>query len=397
MIKRNIYLKKIEPFYHSDLIKVLIGIRRCGKSVLIKQIIDEIQLGGISSDQIVYLNFEDLEHDALLTAKTLHRHIKDSIKDDRKYYLFFDEIQYVVDFERAINSFRSTMNVSIFITGSNSKIFSGELATLLSGRYVSFDIYPFSFKEVCQFREIAKEAVKDEDLMDFLDWGGMPQRFQFKTVQETRVFLNDLFNSIVLKDIIQRTQIKDVDLLSRIVEYLVQNPSQTFSAQSISKYFESINRKVSTDTLYRYMEAVSSAQIINKVVSYDIRGKRILTRLDKYYLTDVGLGRIKNSGFKIEIGPLLENIIYNELRSRGYSVYVGKTRKGEIDLIADKDNAIEYYQVAYLLASEEVLEREFGAYDDIRDNYPKYVLSMDKFDFSRNGVIHKNIVDFLLG
>lgn len=396
MVKRELYLRKLRPFYESELIKVIIGIRRCGKSVLLKQIMEEIREKGIDEEHILYLNFEDLEYAMLQNALDLHKYVKGRVKDKDRYYLFFDEIQNVEQFERAINSFRSVMNVSIFITGSNSKILSGELATLLSGRYVSFRIMPFRFKEMCEAKGFSESEITDEVVMDYIMWGGMPQRFQFQSEEETKVFLNDLYNSIVLRDIIQRGKIKDVDLLNRIVEYMALNPSQTFSPTSVMKYFESVNRKIAPETLYNYMEAIGAAMIVNKAVRYDIRGKRILTRFDKYYLADLGFGKIKNTGFKVEIGALLENVVYNELLVRGYEVYVGKTQKGEIDFVAVKDGMREYYQVAYLLATEDVVEREFGAFKYVGDNYPKYVISMDKFDFSRDGIIHKNMLKFLM-
>lgn len=396
MIKREDYLVRIRPFYESDLVKVIVGIRRCGKSVLLRQIAEELQEKGTEPDHLLYINFEDLEFGMLQTAMDLHRYIKEKIKDSKKYYLFFDEIQNVEDFEKAINSFRATMNVSIFITGSNSRLLSGELATLLSGRYVSFQIYPFRLREVCELKGIAKEQLTEDILLDYVIWGGMPQRFQFQTEAETKVFLTDLYNSIVLRDIVQRNKIKEVDGLNRLVEYMVTNTSQTFSAVSITKYFESINRKISTETLYGYLDGIVSAMIMKKAVRYDIRGKKILTRMDKYYLTDTGLGSIKNTGFKREIGAMLENVVYNELLTRGYEVYVGKTPKGEIDFVAIKDGKKEYYQVAYLLATEEVIKREFEAFSHVADNYPKYVISMDKFDFSREGIIHKNLADFLM-
>lgn len=396
MIKRELYLSKMRPFYESDLIKVIIGIRRCGKSVLLKQIKEELTESGIDPSHILYINFEDLEYGFLQNARELHRYIKEKVQDEQKYYLLFDEIQNVDEFEKALNSFRAVLNVSIFITGSNSRLLSGELATLLSGRYVSFPIFPFRLKEVCELKNISKEQVTDQEVMDYIRWGGMPQRFQFQTEAETKVFLTDLYNSIVLRDIVQRSRVKEIEGLTRLLEYLVTNTAQTFSAASISRYFESINRKISTETLYSYMESITAAMIMSKAVRYDIRGKRILTRMDKYYLTDPGLGMIKNTGHKLEIGALLENAVYNELLSRGYEVYIGKTQKGEIDFIAVRNGKREYYQVAYLLAAEEVVEREFGAYRDVPDNYPKYVLSMDKFDFSREGIIHKNLTEFLM-
>ncbi len=397
MVKREKYLAKIRPFYESELIKVILGIRRCGKSVLLKQIKQELLDYGTEENHIIYINFEDLEYAELNQALRLHSYIKEKVTDEKKYYLLFDEIQNVEQFEKALNSFRAVMNVSIFVTGSNSRLLSGELATFLSGRYVSFRVMPFSFHEVCEMKGIDKEKVTDEELLDYIEWGGMPQRFQFRTADEVKTFLSDLYNSIVIYDIVQRGKVKDVDILNRIMEYMVLHPSQIFSAASVTKYFESVNRSVSMETLYNYLEYIQNAMIMNKAMRYDIRGKQILTRMDKYYLTDMGLGRIKNSGLKLEIGALLENAVYNELLVRGFEVYIGKTAKGEVDFVALQDGKKEYYQVAYLLATEEVVEREFGAFRCIEDNYPKYVLSMDKFDFSRDGIIHKNLKDFFLG
>lgn len=395
MIKREIYLNRIRPFYQSELIKVITGIRRSGKSVIMKQIIEEVRNSSEGQANIIYINFEDFEYENIKTARDLHQYVKNNVTDDRKVYLFFDEIQNVDGFEKAINSFRATMNASIFITGSNARLLSGELSTLLSGRYVSFRIHPFCFLEYCNVKKLMIDKVHEKELLEFAEWGGMPQRFQLNTLEETRVFLHDLYNSIVLKDIVQRSGAKDVDLLNKIIEYIVLNPSQTFSAASISKYFEKDNRKLSTETLYNYLRYICDSYIVSKTSRYDIRGKKVLTTLDKYYLMDPGLGRIRNSGYKLEVGAMLENVVYNELLVRGYEVYVGKLTQGEIDFIAIKNDVREYYQVAYLLTDENVIEREFGAFRAVPDNFPKYVLSLDLANFSREGIIHKNIISFL--
>ena len=256
MIKREIYLSKIRPFYQSELIKVITGIRRSGKSVILRQIIEELKNGSNVETNIIYINFEDFEYEGIKEANDLHKYVKSKVIENQKNYLFFDEIQNVKDFEKAINSFRSTMDVSIFITGSNARLLSGELSTLLSGRYVSFQIHPFCFREYCQIKGILADAVREKELLEFAEWGGMPQRFQMSTLDETRVFLHDLYNSIVLKDIVQRSGAKDVDLLNKIIEYIVLNPSQTFSVSAISKYFEKDNRKLSTETLYNYLRYI---------------------------------------------------------------------------------------------------------------------------------------------
>ena len=342
MIKRELYLNKIRPFIDSDLIKVIIGIRRCGKSVLMKQIISEIKEKHVDDAHIIYLNFEDLQFSFIENEMDLYRYIKDKIQDEGKYYLLFDEIQNVNNFEKAINSFRATLNCSVFLTGSNGKLLSGELATHLSGRYVSFRIMPFSFKEMCKVKDISKDRVSEKDFMEYLNFGGMPQRFLMETESQVKIYLRDLYDSIVLRDIVLRSKVSDVDVLNRIVEYMVMNTSQTFSAKSISAYFESISRKVSMDTIYQYLEHITNSLIFNKVMRYDIRGKKILTRSDKFYLSDLGFAKINNTGFKTEIGALIENIVYNELINRGYEVYVGKTVKGEIDFIVMNDGEKSY-------------------------------------------------------
>ena len=397
MIIREIYLSKIRPFYDQDLIKVIMGIRRCGKSVLLLQIIDELKEKGIEEKQIIYINFENEDYSFIKNDIDLHNYIKEKITNKEKYYLFFDEIQNVKDWEKAINSFKTSKNVSIFITGSNSDLLSGELATHLAGRYVSFKIYPLTFSEVCELKNIKEKEDIEEAFDDYITWGGMPQRFMLTDEMQTKTYLSDVYDSIVVKDIITRFGIKDLDLFNRIVEYIVTTPSQNFSAESLSNYFANKdNREVSKVTLYNYLEYMSKAMLINKADRYDIRGKRILNGKYKYYLTDLGLGKVKNIGKRQQLGAYLENIVYNELISRGYDVKIGNLEKAEIDFIATRFKEKIYIQVAYILADDTVMDREFGAYKGIEDNYPKYVLTMDKHDFSQEGIIHKNVIDWLL-
>ena len=398
MIIREKYLSKIRPFYEQDLIKVIMGIRRCGKSVLLLQIIDELKEKGIDEKQIIYINFENEEYNFIKNDIDLHNYIKEKIVNKEKYYLFFDEIQNVKDWEKAVNSFKASKNVSIFITGSNSDLLSGELATHLAGRYVSFKIYPLTFSEVCELKNIKDEKEIEDAFNEYITWGGMPQRFVLTDEEQTKTYLSDIYDSIVLKDIIARFGIKDLDLFNRVVEYIVTTPSQNFSADSLSNYFKNKdNREVSKITLYNYLEYMTKAMLINKADRYDIRGKRILNGKYKYYLTDLGLGQVKNIGKRPQLGAYLENIVYNELVSRGYDVKIGNLEKAEIDFIATKFEEKIYVQVAYILADEAVVDREFGAYKYVEDNYPKYVLTMDKYNFSQEGIIHKNVIDWLLG
>lgn len=396
MIIRERYLKQIRPFYNQDLIKVLIGIRRSGKSVILTQIIDELKKKETDDEHIIYMNFEDFDYEEYTDPKKLNNYVKEKIKDDKKYYIFFDEIQNVDSWEKVVNSLRATKNTSIFITGSNSDLLSSDLATHIAGRYVSFKITPFTFSEVCELLNITDKSDLDETFNDYIKWGGMPQRFMQSDDTSKKTYLSDIYDSIVIKDIVKRFNIKDIDLLNRIVTYILTTPAQTFSPESLKKYFESESRGVSLETLYNYLDYIVRANLVSKSERYDIRGKRILTGKYKYYLTDLGFTNILSDGKKEQLGAYLENIVYNELIARGYNVNIGNLENGEIDFIATRFEEKIYIQVAYILTDESVVKREFDAYKKIEDNYPKYVISMDKFDFSQNGIIHKNIIDWLL-
>ena len=396
MLKREIYLSRIRGFYDSDLIKILVGIRRCGKSVILKQIMDEIKENGIKENHIIYINFEFVEFEDLKDYKKLNSYIKERIKDNKKYYIFLDEIQNVEKFEIIINSLRaSSENISIFITGSNSKLLSNELSTVLSGRYVLFNIYPLTYKEYIELT--GKEPKNEENFWDFVKWGGLPNRVQFTDETNIKDYLHSVFDSIILRDVVERLGLKDTILFNLILQYLIDITGREFSANNIIKHLKSEGRITSTETLYTYLDALCKALIIQKIYRYDIHGKAILKTLNKYYMTDLGIAQIKNNNFKINKCFAIENVVFNELLVRGYEVYIGKLNPGEIDFIATKSGEKKYFQVAYLLNDARVVEREFVAYKTINDNYPKYVISMDKTDFSQNGIMHKNIVDWLLG
>lgn len=399
MIKREKYLKRIRPFYEQDLIKVITGIRRCGKSVILNQIMDELRQSGVKDEQIIYINFEFTDYIDINDAKKFNDFIEKKLINKNKYYVFFDEIQNVDRWEKVVNSLKAKYNenISIFITGSNSDLLSGELATHIAGRYVSFKIYPFTFDEVCELKDI-----KDKDKYelertfdDYIIWGGMPQRFLMNDELQIKTYLSDVYNSIVVKDIIERFKIKDLNLFNKILTFIMTTPSQTFSADSLTKYLLNENIDVSKMTVYNYLEYMCRALLINKADRFDVRGKRILNGKYKYYLTDLGFTNILNDGKKKQISTYLENIVYNELVARGYNVNIGTLENGGIDFIATRFEEKEYYQVTFHL-SDDIIEREFGVYKNIQDNYPKYVISCDTFDFSQNGIIHKNIIDFLL-
>ena len=395
MLKREIYLSKIRGFYDSNLVKILVGIRRCGKSVLLRQIIDELHEKEVSDDHIIYVNFEYIEYEDLQDYKTLNKYIKDKIVDKNMYYVFFDEIQNVENFEKVINSLRASLeNISIFITGSNSKLLSDELSTVLSGRYVSFLINPLSYRE---YADLTLKDGKDENTFwDYVKWGGLPNVTDFDNEDNIKNYLYSVFDSIILRDVVDRLGLKDVSLFNLILQYIVDTTGREFSFKNIMVFLKNEGREVSSETLYNYIDALCKALIIKKVYRYDIHGKAILKTLNKYYMTDLGISQIKNNNFEINKSFALENVIYNDLIVRGYDVYIGKTRNGEIDFIAKKYEKQIYVQVAYKLDSEKVIEREFGAYKNINDNFSKYVVSLDKEDFSRNGIKHVNMVDWLL-
>lgn len=396
MVIRERYLKLIRPFYEQELIKVLIGIRRSGKSVILKQIMNELKENNVDDNHIIYINFEDYDYEEYTNPKKLNNYVKEKIIDDKKYYIFFDEVQNINKWEKVVNSLRATKNTSIFITGSNSDLLSSDLATHIAGRYVSFKITPFTFDEVCKLLNITDKRDIEETFSDYIKWGGMPQRFMQTNDASRKTYLNDIYDSIIIKDIVKRFNIKDIDLLNRIVMYILTTPSQIFSPESLRNYMQSDSRNVSLETLYNYLDYITRANLISKAERYDVRGKRILTGKYKYYLTDLGFTNILSEGKKDQIGAYLENIVYNELVARGYNVNIGTLENGEIDFIATRFEEKIYVQVAYILSDETVINREFNAYNKIEDNYPKYVLSMDKFDFSQNGIIHKNIIDWLL-
>lgn len=398
MIKRELYMSRIRPFIGTDLVKVMTGIRRCGKSVMLDLIKEELKNSGISETQFLSFNFEDMRNARLCTAQALHDEvISRSESINGKIYLFFDEIQEVANWEKCINSFRVEMDCDIYITGSNARLLSGELATVLGGRYVEFTIYPFSYMEFMELYKISFPDISDALLFQkYLTLGGMPYLANLRFAEEpSKQYLTDIYNSVVLNDVVKRNKIRDIDLLTRIVSYVIGNIGTTFAATSISKFLKNEKRTVATDTVLNYIQYCVNAYLFYQVKRQDIQGKQILSTNEKYYMADHGLREAVFGGNMRDINLILENIIFMEALRRGYSVTVGKSGSKEIDFICQKQEQKLYIQVTYLLASEETIAREFGVYDSVRDNFPKYVVSMDEIDFSQNGIKHKNIREFL--
>ncbi|MCI8959816.1 MAG: ATP-binding protein [Lachnospiraceae bacterium] len=354
-LKREMYLTQIRPYYETDLIKVITGVRRAGKSILLDTIREEFLEKGVGGDHLIYLNLEDMDFEYIVTASDLNQEIKNRIVDQGKYYIFLDEIQHVQNFEKALASFRATLNVSLFVTGSNSTLLSGELATLLIGRTVEFEIMPFSFLEMKEYLE-----------------------------------LNN-------RDIVKKGRSMDRKTFLDLSRYILANAGREFSTDSIISYYRQHNGKeISRRTVYNYLDKMKKAYLVHGVGRYYISGRTSLKNRKKYYAVDMGFCTIHTNTVSFDETFFLENIVYNELLVQGYQVFTGKTYKGEVDFVAIKEGKKCFIQVSYLLAGKETIEREFGAYKPITDASPKYILSLDKVDMSRNGIAHMNLVDFLL-
>ena len=395
-LKRETYLEQIRPYYDSDIIKVITGVRRSGKSILLDTIKDELSDRGIAGDHIIYLNLEDLDYDYIENASDLNREIKSRISQDGKYYIFLDEIQHVMGFEKALASFRATLDVSLFVTGSNSMLLSGELATLLTGRTVEFEILPFSFYEMKQYYELNGMEWDEQLFFDYLKWGGFPLRFDYKDETSVHRYLTNLYKSIINRDIIGKSKSTDKKNFMDISLYILANAGKELSVDNIIKAFQKDDRSISRRTIYNYLEKMKKAYRIHCVGRFNIVGKSALSNREKQYAIDMGFRTINTNTINFEDTFFLENIVYNELITRGFTVFAGKTFKGEIDFVAIKNGKKCFIQVAYLLASEETIKREFGAYSKITDASPKYVMSLDKMDLSHDGIVHLNIIDFLL-
>ena len=398
LVKRENYLEKIRPFYDVDVIKVLIGSRRAGKSKIIELIIEELLAKGVPSSNIVYLNFEKLEFEEINDYKKLNDYVN-AHRGQGKQYLFFDEIQHVKGFERAVNSFRVSFDCSVFITGSNSKMLSVEISTLLTGRIVEFPIYPFSYAEALDYRKESGQIVSDP-FADYLRYGGYPLRFDLPSGNAVKRYLKELYLNICQKDIFVRDPDIEKTKFNKIASYVLSNAGGDFNPEAIYNYMKSNNggkEYCSLATLYNYLDKLEKAFLIKPIYRYNIPGKAALKSNPKYYAVDNGMRIANTNSNSFDLGRYLENLVCIELLARDYEVYVGKTYKGEVDFVAIKNERKCFIQVSYLMENEETIQREFGAFSCIKDPSPKYVLSLDRFDMSRDGVTHINIEDFCLG
>lgn len=401
MIMREKYMQVIRDFMDTPVIKIITGMRRSGKSALLELTRQELLSRGINEKNIIFINFESLQYEELKDYRALYAEISAKAQQrNGRVYILLDEIQEVASWEMVVNSLRVDFDCDIYVTGSNAKILSGELATLLAGRYVEIQVYPLDFEEYLIFaaeNEEEKSLSKLEHFANFLRFGGLPGIHQMKW-EESRImqYLHDIYSSVLLKDVIARNNIRDTALLESIVKYLMDNVGNTFSAKTISDFMKNQGRKLSTETVYNYIKALESAFLIHKAVRFDIKGKRILKTQEKYYLSDLGLRHAVRGYRDNDIAGVLENTVYLELLRRGFCVNIGKQDVAEVDFVANKADERIYIQVCYVLTPENT-EREFSPLEAISDNYEKLVLSTDTLlRINRGGIRQRNIIDFLL-
>lgn len=397
MIRRNLYLDRIRPFMDQDLIKVLIGLRRSGKTILLSQIRDVLLERGVSKENIIEINFESRRFKELEAADIFYQYVTERVNQAKgRVYLFFDEIQHVEEWHSVIASFRIDFDCDIYVTGSNSKLLSGELATNMAGRYVSFHVYPFVLSEIQEFYDKNEMMYTREQLFtEYLKYGGLPMRLVLPDPHSVRTYLEDVYDSVVMKDILSRHAIRNENLLRKLLEFLLDNIGNPFSARSISRALISSGQATTVETILNYIDKLQAGMILSKAARYDIKGKNILASTEKYYAGDIGLRNINKASEQIDTNKLFENVVYLEMLSRGYDVKAGKLDTQEIDFVCYKGQKKLYIQVAYVL-TEDCVAREFGNLEKIDDNFPKYVISNDIVDMSRNGIVHYNMIDFLL-
>lgn len=399
MINRPLYTEKIMAYTDTPFVKVLTGVRRCGKSTILKMIMEKLQNErGISADQIVSMRFDSMEYEDM-TAKQMFEAVKAKLSESKKTYFFLDEVQEIEGWEKVVNSLASDYDVDLYVTGSNSRMMSSEISTYLTGRYVSFRIFPLSFEEYLTFRKEYTE-VKDvhAELANYIRLGGFPAtHLRDYSQDEVYTIVRDIYNSTIFSDIVRLNQIRKVNQLERVVKYTFSNVGNTFSAKSISDYLKSEHRKIDNETVYSYLEKLEKAYLLHRCSRYDLQGKEILKTQEKFYLADTAL-RYSVLGYHPDnVASSLENVVYLELCRRGYEVNIGKTADGEVDFVAQRQGEKLYVQVTQEIRSEKTERREYDRLLEIKDNYPKYVLRTDEFAGGNyEGIKSMHVADFLL-
>jgi hypothetical protein len=393
MIERKEYLEKLKKWKDKDLIKVVTGIRRCGKSTLFELYIDYLKNIGIEDNHIISINLENLDNE-FNSYKELYKYVKEQIKDEKQYYVFLDEVQNVSEFQKAVDGLYIIKNVDVYITGSNAYLLSGELATLLTGRYIEIKMYPLSFEEYLDYYQ--KEA--DEKMyLNYINRSSFPYALKLEEESEIDDYLDALYNTIILKDVAQRKKIADITMLRTVAKFMFDNIGNCLSIKKIADTLTSNGRSISVHTVESYLEALVESYVFNKVSRFDVKGKQYLQSGEKYYATDVTMRYALLGRRNIDAGHILENIVYLELVRRGYKVYIGKTGENEIDFVAENKEGFTYFQVAYTTREKATLERELLPLQNINDHYPKYILTMDIDPIADyNGIKKINVLDWLL-
>ena len=399
MIYRPMYVDKIMCYVDTPFVKILTGVRRCGKSTILKMIMEKLQTEkNVKASQIASYRFDSMEYEDM-TSKQMYTELKGRLIDGKKTYFFLDEVQEITGWEKVVNSLASDYDVDIYVTGSNSRMMSSEISTYLTGRYIAFHIYTLSFAEFLTFKSRYK-AVSDPkaELTEYIRLGGFPAtHLQDYLQDEIYTIVKDIYNSTIFSDIVKRNQIRKIDQLERVVRYVFNNVGNTFSAKSISDYLKSEHRKIDNETVYSYLEKLEKAYLIHRCSRYDLQRKEILKTQEKFYLADTAL-RYSVLGYHSDsVASSLENVVYLELCRRGYAVHIGKTDGGEIDFVASRQNEKLYVQVTQMIKSESTEKREYDRLLSIRDNYPKYVLLTDDFAGGNyQGIKTMHVADFLL-
>ena len=399
MIDRPLYMDKIMAYTDTPFVKILTGVRRCGKSTILKMIMERLKAERhIPNERIISCRYDSMEY-VDLTAKDMYDQLKSRLSTEEKTYLFLDEVQEIEGWERVVNSLASDFDVDLYVTGSNSRMMSSEIATYLTGRYISFRIFTLSFGEYLMFkRQYAPVGDAKTELANYVRLGGFPAtHLQAYSQEEVYTIVRDIYNSTIFSDIVRRSQIRKIDQLERIVKYTFNNVGNTFSAKSIADYLKSEHRSLDNETVYNYLEKLEKAYLLHRCIRYDLQGRELLKTQEKFYLADVAL-RYSVLGYDADsVAASLENIVYLELCRRGYTVNVGKTDGGEIDFVAERQNERLYVQVTQEIRSEKTAKREYERLLEIRDNYPKYVLTTDAFAGGNyQGIRTMHIADFLL-
>ena len=404
LIKREAYINQLKDYVNTDFVKAYIGIRRSGKTSLMYNFIDELKSMGVEDENIIFISLESREYAHIDSTQQLDDIIYDKVKNiEGKVYLFFDEIQQVNGWEKSINSYRVSIDSDIYITGSNSKLLSGELATLLTGRYLTINVYPFSFKEFLQYKnEIEDVELTDDSIRklydEYFNFGGMPGIMTLGSNEFKKNALKDIYNSILFEDVVSRFKINNIDLLQRFARYMTSSTGKIFSSKSIKNYLKSNNIYTSQDTLLKYNKYMKQSFFISKCKCFELKGRREMKILGKYYLMDHGFHHALIEDNILKVTKILENIVYVELLRRGYKINVGRNAdNSEVDFVCEKSGKYKYIQVSYRLTSEETLNREITPLLKIPDKYESILITAENHDFSKDGVKHLNIIDFLCG